>query len=68
MFHDDDVVVTATNFADDLGSLDTLLDIQVGRWLVKHVDADILHRHNHDGGTLQLSSRELINSSIKQFF
>jgi hypothetical protein len=56
MLHDDDVVVTATDFTDDLGCLDTLLDIQVGGRLVKHINADILHRHNHDGGTLQLST------------
>jgi hypothetical protein len=43
---------------DDLGSDNTLLGIEVRRWLVNEQDVGRHTKHKTDGDTLQLSSRK----------
>jgi hypothetical protein len=38
--------------------LQSLLDIQVRRWLVEHVHVSLLHNYHGDGESLQLTATE----------
>ncbi len=52
----DDIVVWTEKRSDDGGSLETLLDIKVGRRLVEHVDIGLLDTDSSDSETLKLST------------
>lgn len=45
--------------------LESLLDIQVRRWLIEHVNVSSLHASHTNDKPLQLSSRQLTNFSFQ---
>lgn len=61
---DNDVVIITEKRANDSGSSQTLLDIQVRRRLVKHVYIGILDADGTDGETLKLTTREKGNVTV----
>ena len=62
---DNDIVIGAEQTADLAGGSETLLDIQEGRRLVKHVHIGLLDADKRDGETLQFSTRELSNVTVE---
>mmetsp|Transcript_39690 Transcript_39690/g.99360 ORF Transcript_39690/g.99360 Transcript_39690/m.99360 type:complete len:356 (+) Transcript_39690:1363-2430(+) len=65
MLYDDDVVVLEEEGSDGLGSLDSLLDIEVGGGLIKHVDLSLLYGNHSNGKTLKLPPREILDAASK---
>lgn len=61
---DDDVVVGAEKRADDTGGSQSLLDIEVGRGLVEHVNIGLLDADCANGETLKLTTREMADITI----
>ena len=61
---DNDVVVISEERANDRGSSQSLLDIEVGRRLVEHVDIGLLNSNSSDGKTLKLTTREEVDISV----
>lgn len=61
---DNDVVVVSEERANDQGSTQSLLDIEVRRRLVKHVDVGLLDSNGSDGKTLKLTTREEVDISV----
>lgn len=64
MLDNNDVVVITEERSNDLGSTQTLLDIKVGRGLVKHVDIGLLDTDGSDGKSLKLTTREQVDVSV----
>ena len=65
---DHNIPTRATHFAklaDEPGGGDALLHIQIGGWLVEHVHVGILHSHNSNSETLELTSRKILNGTFK---
>ena len=61
MFHDNDIPVISQHLSNHSGSVQTLFDIKVRAWLVKHIDVYVLHAGQADDEPLQLSSGKLTN-------
>ena len=61
----DDVVAGSKKTADDLGSDETLPNIEVGGRLVEHIHVGPLDAGHGDSETLQLSTRELDDLTSK---
>lgn len=61
---DNDVVVITEQRANDLGSAQSLLDIEVGRRLVEHVDVGLLDANGTNGETLKLTTRKMTNVTV----
>lgn len=61
---DDDVVIVADKRANHLGGAQTLLDIEIRRRLVKHVDIGLLDANRADGKTLKFTTREQSDVSV----
>lgn len=64
MLDDNDVAVWSQKTTDQTTSGQTLLDIEEGRGLVKHVDIGLLDTDNGDRETLQLTTGEEVNVTI----
>jgi hypothetical protein len=61
---DNDIVVVAEQRTNNLGGTQTLLDIEIRRRLVKHVDIGFLDANSADGKTLKFTTREQGNVSV----
>jgi hypothetical protein len=61
---DDDVVVVTEERANNHSSAQTLLDIEVGRRLVEHVDIGLLDGNGTNGETLKLTTGQKVNVSV----
>mmetsp|Transcript_47634 Transcript_47634/g.120069 ORF Transcript_47634/g.120069 Transcript_47634/m.120069 type:complete len:424 (+) Transcript_47634:411-1682(+) len=66
MLYNNDVIVHALQFADDVRGVQALLDVQVGRWLIEHVHLRILHAQHCDREALQLPPGKVLNLAILQ--
>ena len=66
MLDDDDVIRRSDQASDGPSSSETLSDIKIRRWLVKHVDVGLPNTGNSNGESLQLPSRKLSDLSILQ--
>ena len=64
----DHIVIGSQESTDDSGSVQSLLDIEVRRRLVEHVDIGFLNPHQANGEPLQFSSRKLVNIAIQDMF
>lgn len=60
----DDIVIVADKRTDHLGRAQTLLDIEIRRWLVKHVDVGLLDANRANGKTLKFTTREQSDVSV----
>jgi len=47
VFDDDDVVIFSTHVTNDTSSLQSLLDVEIARGLIEHIDAEVLCYDNH---------------------
>lgn len=61
---DDDVVIVADKRTNHLGRTQTLLDIEIRRRLVKHVDIGLLDANRANGKTLKFTTREQSDVSV----
>lgn len=65
MFHTNDVGARFKHAADHTTGLETLLHVQVGRRLVKHVNLGLLNAGKADDEALQLTAGKLTNFSLQ---
>mmetsp|Transcript_34926 Transcript_34926/g.75545 ORF Transcript_34926/g.75545 Transcript_34926/m.75545 type:complete len:324 (+) Transcript_34926:514-1485(+) len=65
VLHADNVRRWGEKTADAAGSLEALLDVEVGGGLVEHVDIGVLNRHNANGETLELSTGKIFNGAVE---
>ncbi|PWZ00343.1 hypothetical protein BCV70DRAFT_109253 [Testicularia cyperi] len=65
VFDGNDVSVGVEERADHSGGIETLLDIEIRRGLVEHVDVGILNARHADGKALQLTTREVLNITVE---
>ena len=61
MLDHDDVLLRSQHGPDHSGGIQTLFDIKVRAWLVKHIDVYVLHAGQTYDEPLQLSSGKLTN-------
>ena len=65
MLDADNVCVRGEERANHSTSSKSLLDIEVTRWLIEHVDIGLLHASHTNDESLQFSARQLSNFSLQ---
>lgn len=65
VFDDNDVGLRGNQWSNDTSSVQSLLDIQVGRRFVKHVYIRFLYSDNTDCETLKLTTRQLTDFTLQ---
>ena len=66
VLNNNDVVVVPQQRSYNLGGTETLLHIEVGRRLVKHVHIGLLNADGTNSESLELSTRQLCNVTLQQ--
>lgn len=67
MFDHNDVVGEGLEASDQFGHLYSLLYIEVGCWLIEHINFGLLDHHDHHRESLQLPSRKIFDVSLVEF-
>lgn len=61
----DNIVIWSEEGANDFGGTKTLLNIKVGRRLIKHVHIGLLHTDCSDGKSLKLSTGKKVDVTVE---
>lgn len=61
---DNDIIIVTKQGANDGRGTQPLLDIEIGRGLIEHVDICLLDAHSADGESLQFTTREEVDVSV----
>ena len=65
MFDDHHVVVVLANRTNHARGLESLLDVEVGGWLIEHVDVDLLHATDTNNKALELTTGQVLNLTLQ---
>lgn len=65
VFNDDNVIIWTQERANNCSCLETLLDVQIGRGLVEHVDISLLDTYCSNGEALQFSTGQEVDITIQ---